>query len=346
MAFPTLQYSKNKVSKAGSILIKDSPREEDLMWANKVLENWRACHGYPINTFNSTLRNRLNKIDRHAIVAQRLKRAPSIINKLKRFKSMQLSRMQDIGGLRAIVSSLRKVNQVVKEYTRPGGFEHELITTKNYIENPKQDGYRCIHLIYRYQNKLVPKYNGLMVELQVRTKLQHAWATAVETMGTFLKQSLKSSQGEEKWLDYFKLVGSAFAHIERTTPVPGYENFSKSEIFKKVKKIERDLKVLDMLKGFSLAADFILDKKGQKAYTYHLINLNYEEKTITLQAYGRDQLHKASKAYAELETKVSEGEASEVVLVSVGSVNSLKKAYPNYFLDTKEFIKNVSRIIQ
>ncbi len=45
----------------------------------------------------------------------------------------------------------------------------------------------------------------LLIELQLRTRLQHEWATAVETMGTFLQSSLKSSQGPEEWLDFFSL---------------------------------------------------------------------------------------------------------------------------------------------
>ena len=253
--------------------------------------------------------------------------------------------MQDIGGLRAIVSSLTKVNQVVQKYKHSGSFEHDLISDYDYIQNPKLDGYRCVHLVYRYKNKLEPSYNGLLVELQVRTKLQHAWATAVETMGTFLKQSLKASQGDIKWLNYFKLVSSAFAHIEKTPLVPGYENKNKDMTFKAVKDAEKSLKVIDMLQGFALATETIYDRPGKLKKSYHLIILDYEEKSIQIKPFARDQLDKASNEYAKWEGKVNSGKPYEVVLVSAGSIDSLRKAYPNYFLDTKEFIKNVSKII-
>ncbi len=39
--------------------------------------------------------------------------------------------------------------------------------------------------------------------MQIRTAVQHSWATAVEVVGAFTAQSLKSSQGNEKWLDFF-----------------------------------------------------------------------------------------------------------------------------------------------
>jgi hypothetical protein len=64
-------------------------------------------------------------------------------------------------------------------------------------------------------------YNGLRIEMQLRSRLQHAWATAVETVGTFLRQALKSSQGEGAWLKFFALMGSALARREHTPLVPG-----------------------------------------------------------------------------------------------------------------------------
>lgn len=209
MAFVEPQYSKNQVNRAGDILVApDAYSAEDQEWASRVLTNWRACHGYPINTFQATLRQKLKAIDGDAIVAQRLKRAPSIIFKLQRFDGMKLARMQDIAGLRAVVSSVLKVRKLAAAY-RGAQFKHVLISSKNYIDEPKEDGYRSIHLIYRYANDGAPSYNGLSLELQLRTRLQHAWATAVETMGTFLGQALKSGQGEGQWRSFFEKDGAS-----------------------------------------------------------------------------------------------------------------------------------------
>lgn len=98
---------------------------------------------------------------------------------------MNLARMQDIGGLRTVVSSIARVSKLETEY-RSSKFKHVLVSSKDYISEPKEDGYRGIHLIYKYSNPRAPAYEGLSLELQMRTRLQHAWATAVETMGTFL----------------------------------------------------------------------------------------------------------------------------------------------------------------
>jgi ppGpp synthetase/RelA/SpoT-type nucleotidyltranferase len=173
MSFVVPLYSKGQVNRAGEILAADLPLLDDddceeWFHASHVLANWRGCHAYPINTFQATLRAKLKQIDPNALVAQRLKRTPSIIAKLQRFKGMQLSRMQDIGGLRSVVSSMSELRALQKAY-ESARFAHEQLPTKDYISEPKEDGYRSVHLIYRYHNDKAPEYNGLSIELQMRT---------------------------------------------------------------------------------------------------------------------------------------------------------------------------------
>ncbi|QQS10234.1 MAG: RelA/SpoT domain-containing protein [Phycisphaerales bacterium] len=205
MSFARPEFSKNDVNRAGKLLAADPPEWDKLAWATDVLANWRACHLYPINTFQATLRGRVGKIDDNAIVAQRLKRAPSVVAKLQRFNTMILAQMQNIGGLRAIVGTVPQVRRLEALYRDPKSLKHSLVSSKDYITTPKSDGYRGVHLVFRYKSDSAPRYNGLHVELQIRTKMQHAWATAVETMGTFLGQALKSGQGDTQWRDFLQL---------------------------------------------------------------------------------------------------------------------------------------------
>ena len=343
MSFVIPQYSKSQINKAGEILA-DSPNHslDEFIWATKVLANWRACHGYPINTFQATLRQKLKSIDPSAMVAQRLKRTPSIVFKLQRFKGMQLARMQDIGGLRAIVSSMAKLKALDRAY-RSARFQHELSSSKNYLECPKEDGYRGIHLIYKYNNPSAPEYNGLSVELQLRTRLEHAWATAVETMGTFLGQALKSGQGEKDWRRFFAVASAVLAAEEKTKPVPGFEKYNIERLCTELASLERKLKVLDKLKGFAIAADRIHTKRGQGAY--HLVILNSLDRSVQIIPYPMAKLDEATKDYAEVEQKAASGEQVEAVLVSAGPIDALRKAYPNYFLDTQVFVKKVEHYI-
>lgn len=351
MVFSRPEHSRGQVNRAGEILRTYAQSSEPVTieqwdewgWAYDVLANWRACHNYPINTFQATLRSRLKAIDKNAAVAQRLKRLPSIVLKLQRFEGMQLARMQDIGGLRAILGTMRKVRQLEKLY-RASKLQHELVSSKDYIAEPKADGYRGIHLIYRYRNPKAPFYDGLLLELQLRTRLQHAWATAVETMGTFLGQALKSGQGENQWRSFFAVSGSAIAHLERSPPVPGYEALSRFETFQQVAHSEAQLRVLEKLRGFSVAAEKIITERGQGSF--HLVVLNSADKSVSIRPYGMTRLEQANADYAEVEKQAQSGEPVEAVLVSAGPVEALKKAYPNYFLDTHEFIVQIERVME
>lgn len=343
MSFVTPRFSKNQVNRAGEILSRPGAftlQEED--WASEVLANWRACHGYPINTFQATLRAKLKNGYGDAIVAQRLKRAPSIILKLQRFAGMQLARMQDIGGLRAVLSSLTRVRRLEKEY-RTTTFEHELSNSKDYIAEPKDDGYRGVHLIYRYKNKRAPTYDGLSLELQIRTRRQHAWATAVETMGTFLGQALKAGQGDDQWREFFAKAGAAIAILEGSPPVPGYEGCSRKAVFDDVATTEARLRVLERLQGFAIAADQITTERGQGAY--HLIVLDSDRRLVTIRPYPVANLAQATNDYAIVEKRTKDGEPVEAVLVSAGPVTALRKAYPNYFLDTQAFVAEMNAVI-
>ena len=78
------KYGKAKIDKAGHILVNENSTEEEREEAMTILNNRRSSHGYPMNTFQARLRQVSKKVDENSLVVQRLKRAPSIIKKLKR----------------------------------------------------------------------------------------------------------------------------------------------------------------------------------------------------------------------------------------------------------------------
>lgn len=308
-----------------------------------ILNNWRSCHGYPVNTFQMTLRDKISALNlkERSLVAQRLKRTPSIINKLARFKNMELSRMQDIAGLRVVVPDIKSVRLLEYSYKK-SRFKHELVNSKDYIFKPKADGYRCVHLVFKYKNVSVPEYNNLFVELKIRTYLQHAWATAVETMGVFLDTALKSSEGPNEWLEFFALTGSAFAKIEKTNTIDIHKRLSAKSLAQKVLKKGQRLEVYKKLQQFTIAAKAI--NTSTVRGHYHLIILDRDKNQVSTTAYARTRLEEASTHYTNIEKQISSGRNAQAVLVSAGSIKQLKKAYPNYFLDTREFLKQLSSL--
>lgn len=335
--------SKSQINKAGKILLEAELFSHDYQAALELANRWRACHAYPINTFQATLRTKIRSCQGEVLVAQRLKRMPTIIDKLSRFPNMQLTTMQDIAGIRAIFDDLDDIKFLTSKYVDNKNFPHEFVGSYDYISNPRDiDGYRSHHLVYKYRNKHNPHYDGLRVETQLRTKLQHIWATAVETMGTFLGQALKSKQGEKQWLDFFAMVSSAFSFLEHTSPVPRFAHFSKQETIDEVKRMEGELGAIEKMKNFSTVVSSI---GSSKSYFYHLLVLNSLKHTIDVYTYDRDNFEKAMSDYAKFEDEASKGSKLEPVLVSAGPMENLRKAYPNLFLDITEFEQTLIRLI-
>lgn len=344
MAWATPQYTRTQVDAAGRALVEPLLVDADFEQKLAVINNWRSSHSFPLNTFQVGLRQKAKQVDPKSIVAQRIKRLSSIADKLIRFDSMKLSQMQDIGGCRAVVGSVHKVRNLVDLYIH-SSLKHKLDRTNDYIASPKTSGYRGIHLIYRYYSDKKDTYNGLKIEVQLRTSLQHAWATAVETVGTFIRQALKSSQGEKEWLWFFSLMGTAIAFRKKTPPVPGTPTRPK-ELIAELRKHARSLEVNSRLRAYG-AALRTMEHPGLEDSHYFLLQLEPSSGTVTVTGFKAHELEKAAAAYEAAERSVADSKAlgSDAVLVSVESVGALRRAYPNYFLDTTVFINTLNEVL-
>ena len=306
-----------------------------------VINNWRSAHAYPLNTFQITLRTKARKLERTATVVQRAKRLDSIHRKLVSKKTMRLTQMQDIAGCRAIFTRLTSVRRLASAY-RKADFDHAFRNAKDYIENPKPDGYRSIHLVFEYVGTEKTKvFDGLRVEIQIRTQLQHSWATAVEAVGIFTRQALKSNQGDEDWLRFFALMSSAIAAMEGTPTVPNTPS-TKEELAEEITSLAVKLRAQDTLKAYNTTLETLGLAKDAK---YYIIELDPEEGKVTLRRFKAKDSAQANTAYTRLEGAIPDGSSKQVVLVSASDIAALKKAYPNYFLDTNLFARLVDRVI-
>ena len=78
----TVEYSRSKIIKSGKIIKNPTATPEQIEEATKVIDNWRAAHAFPLHVIYTHLR-RMALINKRIVVAERLKRLDSIINKLK-----------------------------------------------------------------------------------------------------------------------------------------------------------------------------------------------------------------------------------------------------------------------
>ena len=66
---------------------------------------------------------------------------------------------------------------------------------------------------------------------------------------------------------------------------------------------------------------------------------------MQIRPYPIARLEQANIDYAEIEKRTKAGDPIEAVLVSAGPVDALRKAYPNYFLDTQAFVAEITKVI-
>lgn len=347
MAWVEPEFSVQKVNAAGRALVKfyadDTSTYSQDDWVTMgnhilVINNWRAAHNYPLNTFQMSLRNSAKRFDAEPLIAQRTKRLFSVALKLARSPTMKLSQMQDIGGCRAVLTNVDHVRALVDYYRNRSRIKHHPGPVDDYISNPKESGYRGVHLIYRYfsDKKKKEVYNNLKIEMQIRSRYQHAWATAVETVGTFVGQALKTSIGDEEWLRFFALMGSAIAIREKTPTVPNTPK-KRRELVDELAYLTKFLDVQARLNQYANALRFI--KGNLEGAQWYLLELNPRTSELVVSGFRREEREDAEREYGEAERRVRDNPGTDAVLVSVESISALHKAYPNYFADTGVFVQ-------
>lgn len=338
--------SKKAVQRAGRLL-KHSPKDAQ---AYEVLACWRSLHSYPLTAINNFLKQKCIQLNlKNVIIAQRLKRTPSIIKKLQRFENMNLARMQDIGGLRVIVNNIHEVYQLHDSLVKNRKHKHEpLLPPDDYIKTPKPDGYRSLHQVFKFYSMAKPEYNGLQIELQIRTKLQHSWATAVEAIGMIEKSSLKTGEGHADFKQFFKLASLLFAQCEQAGVQAKVDHHWMSNIVKELASIERQHQIFNKLESFILSAKHL--KKLIKTYdvqnSYYILVTNLNSKRVDVFPFFVDQKKYAYQLYQSLEHLHQDDSEVDIVLINVETIHQIEKAYPNYFLDTQEFIRVIKKICQ
>ncbi len=214
-----LPYSKGRIDRAGRALRRhltgDGPplSRAELDTEIVVVEVFRSEHRDPLRKARMGLRSCVDTEGLQAVeFGQRLKRTPTIVDKLRRLPTMKLSSMQDIGGCRAVFATQAAVAHVLDRFTR-NSFNRNGVedTIRDYAANPRPSGYRGVHVWTRY--------DGRRIEVQLRTQLQHQWAKLVETLVVISGVDYKSGDGHEVVHDWLRRLSEGYAINEAGRPV-------------------------------------------------------------------------------------------------------------------------------
>lgn len=200
------RVSKKSIDRAGACLRDwwagdDTEIDAHLIECFDRVADYRSTFSYPLSKVTMGLRSfvRTEASSEEGEVAQRLKRIPTILDKLNRLPNMKLTRMQDIGGCRAITRGgrdelYRVLARIEKRWDVKG--------VDDFITAPRKTGYRAVHVIVVRDER--------MIEIQLRTPSQHDWATTVDRASGRLRRqhgyNLKDGEGPDELLRFFALA--------------------------------------------------------------------------------------------------------------------------------------------
>jgi putative GTP pyrophosphokinase len=326
--YAELLFSRSRVDRAGKSIREGTFSSEDAI----VVENWRTAHGYILNTFQANLRNRARS--RNIIIGQRLKRRPTIFDKLRREPNMQLTTMHDIAGCRLIFAGQQELTEFRNNFHTTRALHERQVNEDqyNYILTPKDSGYRGIHDVYKYKslNILGRNWNKLKIEIQYRTVVQHAWATAVETADLLTSARIKFSDADDDYKEFFRICSELFARtFEGKNSV--YPSENSKILASKLQEIDGRIQLRQTLRNASYFGSFVKFKQNSILIFY------LDDLKLTVNSY--DSLREATVEYSRYENEL-QGKA-DIVLVRGDNYDSIRNAFRNYFSDAKEFLRYV-----
>lgn len=124
----SLRFSRTQIDKAGRAIRHGCTGYEKDDAILKI-QNFRETHLYPLMLVKNHLAQTTKRVTKKGVVARRLKMLATIIDKLERpsldgnsRNSIQITRMQDIGGCRAIVPDLEHLQKLHKELKKAALF--------------------------------------------------------------------------------------------------------------------------------------------------------------------------------------------------------------------------------
>ena len=341
--------SKKELDRTGDILASKDSSSSDRDRAISIVSEWRASHTLPLRATYMMLRRAALAIDPQAVTSRRLKRMESIIAKLERGTDThgKISTMQDIGGCRVVFPRIDQVGAFAN--LNKDVLENENFKIRNnYILQPKEDGYRGIHAVLRYKanNPLYSDWDGLRIEIQVRTRIQHAWATALETVDLFSNQKLKWGQGDSKWKRFFALTSTLFALREGVRIVPG-TTANSDQLKDELNTLWTELDILPNVTAWSRTVESFNHIKASKfnprvsQMSTFLVVMDITRQELRITPYSNEEMTHASNDYAHAEEEFRRWKRGYAVLVAVEAIEQLREAYPNLYGDATVFVEEV-----
>jgi len=323
-------YSKTKIDNAGRALSKGVFKSEDQqIEAEIIFDDYRRAHLQPLTDTTYIIQSWLSQFDKQFYIAQRLKRRPQILRKMRRF-SVRLTQLQDIGGNRVIVDTnadVEELRRLLLERIKGEGAIDLFRETDYRVKGRDDTGYRALHMILNR--------GGLKVELQLRSRAQHYWAESIERTSVIYGRHLKENEGDPAVLEYFKCLSNVFYELECGREPSPKEKMDLDDRREHAERIIAEATHSDLL--YSQASDVILKtleeiERGRRSpFNNWILIFDWNSgQFVNWQSISKDP-NEAYDSYRRMENQYSERDGFEVVLVGSSDVSMIRKTHSHYF---------------
>lgn len=342
----------------GKILRDHSAHDEDDKYRQSFItaQRWRGQHFTPTEQCFEDVLNCSQQCDQ-SVATYRLKRMTSIIRKLQRpHTHFKLGELDDIGGCRLIVDTNAEVQEAAEYLESKFSLKNGGKTRKDYILNPQKSGYRSRHIL----TSIDSESGCYHIEIQIRTKLQHYWATAVEASDEIYGTHYKNQGTDDNLppidqdrMHFFAIVSSLFAIEENSPEVPGFTD-NKRSLITQLNESDCSKQILRDLKATTDSV-FNIDLPQTDHQELFLLKFSRANQYLDIVPFRQKDLREALNQYDALENEIEPMNAQQysnlkgaetfydnVVLVFAQNPQQLNIAYPNYSANVNQFVEKVS----
>lgn len=314
--------SANQIKKLTKSLREESKAAIITPGSLEKLQEFRVSYKTALSTVFNVLSEESKRVRSSSVVTYRIKRIESILSKLKRFPTMQLNTMADIAGCRCIVDSERDIRTIQKALEKRINVQNE----RDYIIKKAPDGYSALHLFVNCNDDKKP------IEIQLRTKSQHNWATFVEIIDVIYDTKIKEGQSHPE-LERFCFLLSDIDSLNHKTNLELLETEKRYNIYSKLSEV--------------FSVNYIITRKqwltieNKKKHNFFIIEVDADKKT-QIESYPDFEV-------AEVEyLKRFNNAKTNVVLTHMHapSYKAISTAYSNYILSMHKFQEDMCSIAQ
>ncbi len=235
---------------------------------------------------------------------------------------MELDRMWDIAGCRCILNSEEKANKLKYLLCK----EFHVVKENNYYESPPNTGYRSIHLYLTDSPD-----DKWPVEVQLRTRKDHNWATLVEIIDQIYEKSLKEGEQDEDFNEFLILI-SRLPTLQIDEKCRAIHLAHKLNVFQKLYSV--------FLKNYLKVREDWLVLNKPKHHHFFVIEVEGDKPIIS----SYDRFKEAEIDYFK---KFSTSIGTNIVLTYLPQSNfeNLETAYSNYTLTTHSIIDDYFQML-